>query len=185
MEQRYTEIDVNSHASEEEEYEEEEEEVNLDDVVNIQNEEAYESLEKEIYDDAQIDPAEQIIEYFENSKIDEVKPLVAKLNEIRNIKLCGGLGSCFNCRNKHIKQVGRNQLLDTHESTSLGANLQNTVNSSTGYNTANNSNKNTIRQKYGEYFKKQLSKIIEPKKPTMFSDFKMKDEKTPNTASSV
>ena len=152
---------------------------------NMRNEEAIEALEEEIYGNVQEDPAERIIGYFENSKLDEVKPLVARLNEIRNIKLCGGLGSCFNCRNKHIKQIRRDQPLDTHESSSLEANLQNTVNGSTGYQTVNNSNKNTIRQKYGEYFKKQLSKIIEPKKPTMFPDFRMKEEQTPNTASSV
>lgn len=43
-----------------------------------------------------------MIKYFSEAPKEEIEPLVMRLNEINHVKLCGGLGSCFNCRNKHI-----------------------------------------------------------------------------------
>ena len=44
-----------------------------------------------------------IFSYFEAAEKDEIEDLVRRLNELNQIKLCGNLGMCFNCRNKHVK----------------------------------------------------------------------------------
>jgi len=56
---------------------------------------------------------EEIIAFFEAKTKEELQPIVKRLNEIRNVKLCGSLGSCFSCRNKHI---GRNIHLNLNNS---------------------------------------------------------------------
>jgi hypothetical protein len=68
---------------------------------------------------------EEIIAFFEAKTKEELQPIVKRLNEIRNVKLCGSLGSCFSCRNKHI---GRNIHLNLQVSKSQ-ANVPSTLSS--------------------------------------------------------
>ena len=66
---------------------------------------------------------EEIMAFFEEKTREQLQPIVKRLNEIRNVKLCGGLGSCFTCRNKHI---GRNIHLNLQMSKSQ-ANVPSTM----------------------------------------------------------
>lgn len=116
-------------------------------------------------DNEEHDPSNDIAHHFETSTKNEIEPLVIRLNQINSVKLCGGLGMCFNCRNKHIgdQKARENQmpesLLDKRNK------------------------KNVIRTKYGQYFKKKLAEIIEPQKASYSTD--NLNDNTTNTASSI
>lgn len=43
-----------------------------------------------------------VVQFFETASKEKLGPLVKQLNELTNVKLQGGLGVCFKCRNKHI-----------------------------------------------------------------------------------
>ena len=94
---------------EEEEYDDEE--ISLDSQGNLPIKEtvgeSYNTTEAELHELKKkellnINIEESIYNYFNKGTRQEVEPMVIKLNELKNVKLCGGLGACFYCRNKHI-----------------------------------------------------------------------------------
>ena len=46
---------------------------------------------------------ESLIEYFEVCETGKLQQIIRQLNMNPRVKMCGGLGICFNCRNKHVR----------------------------------------------------------------------------------
>ena len=116
---------------------------------------------------------EEIIAFFEAKTKEELQPIVQRLNEIRNVKLCGSLGSCFSCRNKHL---GRNVQLNLQMSKSQ-ANVPSTLSSALEHQLLQpdrltphtqyfpDTKEETLRKQYGAYFKQELARIMDGDKP--------------------
>ena len=82
--------------------------------------------------------------------------MVRELNKINNVKICGFLGQCFNCRNKHINLediLDRPPIWDEGYTTGEASNSVH-LNSS---QQAQQKQRNT----YGAYFKEELKKILD------------------------
>ena len=48
----------------------------------------------------------KIYKYFQTKDKDNINDLISALNRLPQIKVCGNLGMCFNCRNKDLKMIG-------------------------------------------------------------------------------
>ena len=136
-------------------------------VVEEAGEERYEAQQPHDHEE------EEIVAFFEAKTKEELQPLVKRLNEIRNVKLCGSLGSCFSCRNKHI---GRNIHLNLQVSKSQ-ANVPCTLSSALEHQRLQperltphtqyfpDAKEETQRRQYGAYFKQELARIMDGEKP--------------------
>mmetsp|Transcript_21919 Transcript_21919/g.34051 ORF Transcript_21919/g.34051 Transcript_21919/m.34051 type:complete len:285 (+) Transcript_21919:3366-4220(+) len=93
-----------------------------------------------------------ILKFFETKTKEMVEPLVKQLNDFTCIKMCGGLGMCFNCRNKNIK-IG--------DFASLGhitRNNQSMVVSRSQQNIPKPGEKE--KKEYSNYFREELNRIL-------------------------